>query len=189
MAQWYEETVGQLEPEFRKATDALLAVTNTGPGTKLLDLACGPGHTTAAAAATGASVLGVDLSSEMIKAAKRRYPDHMFSVGDMLEPPSGPWDAIVSRFGAHHVNPAWIKAAFAVLKPGGRLAIAEFDGNTEEARANGMQSAGPWENLLAQAGFSQVQSEVLHLDLERFEGTELPVPGDVVLIVSGSKPT
>lgn len=187
MAPWYDSVVGELEPEFAKATTAILDAAEAGPGRSVLDLACGPGHTTHAAATLGANVRGLDLSEEMVKLAKRRFPDQEFSVGDMLQPPAGPWDAIVCRFGAHHVDPAWTNAAFHVLAPGGRIAIAEFDDTTEKAHANGMRNAAYWEQLFLQAGFVEVSVTILKLDLARFEGKELPVPNDTVLIVTGSK--
>lgn len=52
-----------------------------------------------------------------------------------------------------------------------------------EAHANGMLKADHREQLLAEAGFSNVTVDIIRLDVDRFKGTEQPVPSDVVLIV------
>jgi len=155
-AAWYDHIVDDLEPELSKATQAMLDAVDAGPDTKLLDLACGPGHTTAAATALGACALGIDSSPVMIEAARRRFPGAAFEVRDMLEPPAGPWDAIVCRMGVHHTGPAWAAAAIDVLRPGGRIAIAELDDHGEHDHDNGMRRPEHWAGILADAGFVDV---------------------------------
>lgn len=164
-ADWYDEVVDLLEPELSKATQALLDAVDVRLGLRLLDLACGPGHTTAAAQAAGAAALGIDLSPKMVDAARRRFPDARFQVGDALTPPAGPWDAIVCRLGAHHLPDGWAQAAARVLAPGGRLAIAEFDGDHETRHENGMRGPDYWTTLLASAGFTDIQVTSRHLRL------------------------
>ncbi len=50
------------------------------PDERILDLGCGTGTLTAEIAACGAHVVGVDRSSEMIHAARRKFPAIQFEV-------------------------------------------------------------------------------------------------------------
>lgn len=158
-ATWSKEILQ--EPALVPATEALLDAVELRPGQRLLDLACGLGHTTAAATARGVDALGIDLSAKRIAAAQTRFPHAKFAVADASNPPAGPWDAIVCRFGAHHLAPTWAHAAHATLAPGGRLAIAEWPPRDEREHANGMRRARQWENVLTEAGFQQVRVETV----------------------------
>lgn len=153
----YNEQIDGLEPELRKATMALLASARIGPGMRVLDVACGPGHTTAAATEAGADALGIDASAQMIRHASTRFPHSRFEVGDMMRPPAGPWDAIVCRLGGHHADQRWIAAAAAALRSGGRLAIAETDAIDEAARAKNMKPPQEWARIMQAAGLLDVR--------------------------------
>jgi ubiquinone/menaquinone biosynthesis C-methylase UbiE len=91
-------------PVTTQSIDALLDAAHVRNGTKVLDVACGPGYVTAAAASRGASALGVDFSSEMVLEARRRYPGVQFMEGDAeaLTLPSAAFDAVVFNFGMLH---------------------------------------------------------------------------------------
>ena len=52
------------------------------PGERILDLGCGTGHLTAQIAESGAKVLGVDRSAEMVAAARLAYPNLEFEISD-----------------------------------------------------------------------------------------------------------
>lgn len=54
-------------------------------GERILDVGCGTGHLTADIAASGAEVLGIDSSEEMIAEARKRYPRLRFEVMDARE--------------------------------------------------------------------------------------------------------
>jgi trans-aconitate methyltransferase len=100
------------------------------PGERILDLGCGTGQLTAQIAAAGAEVVGVDLSAEMIAAARRNYPQLHFENGDAR---SLSWhkefDGVLSNAVLHWVLEADQAAASVArtLKPGGRF-VAEFGG-------------------------------------------------------------
>ena len=78
-ADHYGDAFGSLTSQ---TIPALLRAAGVGKGTRLLDVASGPGYVAAAAAGLGASVVGVDLSSEMVALAGGRYPGLEFMEGD-----------------------------------------------------------------------------------------------------------
>ena len=110
---------------------ALLDAARVGKSTRLLDVACGPGYAAAAAAARGATAIGVDFSSEMVEEARSRYPGIEFQEGDAerLAFSRSGLDAVVLNFGMLHLarpEQALIEAC-RVLSPGGRLAFTVWD--------------------------------------------------------------
>jgi len=110
----------------------ILDAGHAGTGTRVLDVACGPGYVTSAAAARGASAVGVDFSSEMVLEARRRYPGLEFMEGDSeaLNLPDAAFDAVVFNFGMlHFARPERaISEAHRVLRPGGRVAFTVWAG-------------------------------------------------------------
>ena len=100
------------------------------PGERILDLGCGDGQLTQRIAASGASVIGIDSSPEMVKAARARgvkadqvpaeklpYPDHIF-------------EAVFSNAVLHWVRgqDEMLSQVHRVLSPGGRF-VAEMGGH------------------------------------------------------------
>src|SRR5512144_390426 len=61
---------------------ALLDAATVAAGKRVLDVACGPGYATAAAAARGARVRGLDFSPAMLAIARARHPHLEFAQGD-----------------------------------------------------------------------------------------------------------
>ncbi len=149
--------IDALAPALADLDAALLDAIGAVPRMTVLDLACGPGQTSAAAAARGCVPIGIDLEAEMVATARARHPGLEFQIGDMLSPPAGPWDAATCRMGGHHVDAAWIQAVHATLRPGGRLAIAEMDGH-EDRSDQGMHAADHWIDLFEAAGFQGVEA-------------------------------
>lgn len=100
-------------------------------GERILDLGCGTGHLTAQIAETGATVVGIDHSADMIDAAKSAYPDIEFHCMDATGFSfSEQFDAIFSNAVLHWVQPPEdvIKRIVDALKPDGRF-VAEFGGH------------------------------------------------------------
>lgn len=161
-------------------TEALLDAVQAGPGVRLLDLACGPGHTAAAARSRGATVLGIDSSAAMIEQARQRFPALSFAVEDMAHPPAGPWDAITCRFGAHHAGPAWLGAAFRALRNGGRIAIVENEPLGAHDHG-GKVTASEWKRRLEEAGFVEVSVRALKVRIP----TPVPASGGNVAETPG----
>jgi len=100
-------------------------------GERIVDLGCGTGQLTAQIAASGAEVLGLDSSPEMVAQARRNHP------GLRFEPADGrsftiaePCDAVFSNAALHWMRPPEDVAASIsrALKPGGRF-VAEMGGH------------------------------------------------------------
>ena len=104
--------------------DTLLDAVGAASGTRLLDVACGPGFVAAAAARRGAAPIGIDFSAAMIADARRRHPEIRFDEGDAtaLRFDAGSFDAVVMNFGMLHLAQPdkAIAEAHRVLRPGGR---------------------------------------------------------------------
>jgi SAM-dependent methyltransferase len=110
--------------------DALLDRAAVGAGTRVLDLACGPGLVTWAAARRGAIATGYDFSEAMLREARRAHPDITFYQGDAEALPYADrmFDAVVSNFGMHHFAHPDRAAAEArrVLRPGGVFGFSSW---------------------------------------------------------------
>ena len=83
----------------------LLEVAEFSPGQHVLDVACGPGHLAAAAAARGAVAHGLDFSAAMVGVARKTHPEIVVIEGDAedLPYPDSMFHAAVSSFGMNHV--------------------------------------------------------------------------------------
>jgi SAM-dependent methyltransferase len=99
-------------------------------GEQILDLGCGDGQLTQRIAATGASVKGVDASSEMVAAARSRGIDAVQAPAELLPYPDACFDAVFSNAALHWVRDqdAMMAQVHRVLKPGGRF-VAEMGGH------------------------------------------------------------
>jgi trans-aconitate methyltransferase len=95
---------------------------------RILDLGCGDGFLTRRIAESGATVIGVDSSPEMIAAAKEQGVDARYADGEAL-PFDHEFDAVFSNAAIHWMNDqdAVLNGVYRALKPGGRF-VAEFGG-------------------------------------------------------------
>ena len=109
------------------------------PGTTALEIGCGTGHFTERFAATGARIIAVDISPDLLElAAGRRLPadrvrflDRRFEDVRCDDPDLAGWaprgfDAVIGSSILHHLDiDAALPAIQGLLKPGGRLSFAE----------------------------------------------------------------
>jgi SAM-dependent methyltransferase len=123
-AAYYQDTFGTLTMQV---VNALLDAADVRAGTRLLDVATGPGYVAAAAAARGATVVGVDFSSAMVERARQMHPTLEFAEDDAeaLAFAAAEFGAVVMNFGLLHLaSPeAAVSEAHRVLVSGGRYAF------------------------------------------------------------------
>jgi trans-aconitate methyltransferase len=100
------------------------------PGESILDLGCGDGQLTQRIAATGAHVLGVDASPEMVTAAQAHGIQAEHASAESLPFGNETFDAVFSNAALHWVRDqdAMMAQVHRVLKPGGRF-VAEMGGH------------------------------------------------------------
>lgn len=131
---WLRQAAG-LERQLEPVSEVLLAAAALRPGERVLDVGCGTGPTTRqAASAVGAdgSVTGLDVSADMVAAARAATGDAdgpvRWVVADVeaWDPDQQRWDVVLSRFGVMFFDDP--PTAFARLAeataPDGRLAVA-----------------------------------------------------------------
>ena len=109
------------EPYARRANDALFDRAGVGPGTRLLDIACGSGYAASVAAGRGATVAGLDASEALIAIARARTPGGDFRVGDMFALPfeDDCFDVATSFNGIWKGCEDALREARRVVRPGG----------------------------------------------------------------------
>lgn len=110
--------------------EALLELLAPRPGERILDLGCGTGDLAQKIAECGATVIGLDSSSDMIAAARAKYPAIEFMLGDATNFYfDDAFDAVFSNATLHWVKPPEdaVRCISNALKPSGRF-VAEFGG-------------------------------------------------------------
>ena len=122
-------SIDRIEQGIGDFGKAALVAASPRPGEKAIDVGCGLGGTTRAlaeAVGLGGHVLGVDISEELVSAARsHRVPNATFVVGNAATHPFEPasYDLVFSRFGVMFFGDP--VAAFRnfqqALKPDGRL--------------------------------------------------------------------
>ena len=152
------------QAQLASAQTQLLAGASLMPGARVLDVACGTGLVTfAAAQAVGPTgqILGVDLSGRMIEAARRRAEERKTSNttfarmdAESLDLPDAGFDVVLCSLGLMYMpDPERaVREMVRVLRPGGRLVLAVW----------GERSACGWAPLFPIVD-AEVSSEVCPL--------------------------
>jgi SAM-dependent methyltransferase len=123
-AEFYDDAFGALTSQ---TAGPMLDAVGASSGTRLLDVACGPGFIAGAAADRGAIVTGLDFAAAMVAQARRRLPTLTVREGDAEALPfdAGTFDAVVMNFGLLHLArpETALTEAHRVLRAGGRYAF------------------------------------------------------------------
>jgi 2-polyprenyl-3-methyl-5-hydroxy-6-metoxy-1,4-benzoquinol methylase len=100
------------------------------PGMRVVEVGCGTGLFTEMFARSGAHILAVDISPDLLVYARARnlpadqveFREARFEDCDV----DGPFDAVIGSSVLHHLDmKAALKTIFGLLKPGGKMAFAE----------------------------------------------------------------
>jgi ubiquinone/menaquinone biosynthesis C-methylase UbiE len=152
-------------------------------GDRVLDVGCGTGRlaiTFAGRVAPSGSVAGIDPAPEMIKRATSRARKHQVPVAfqvafaQRLPFPNATFDAVACTLALHHVaeddQQSAVQEMHRVLKPDGRLLIAEFDqGHGPHALLRWLRPSAPEHmaerahQLVDAAGFTAVTGRPTNL--------------------------
>jgi demethylmenaquinone methyltransferase/2-methoxy-6-polyprenyl-1,4-benzoquinol methylase/phosphoethanolamine N-methyltransferase len=165
----------------RRNSRMVIELAKVKPGDKVLDVGCGTGSLTLTAQSytgLGGKVYGIDAAPEMIEVAKKKASrsgvDVVFDVGliEELAFPDATFDVVINRLAIHHLPDDLKHRGFTeilrVLKPGGRLLIADFAPPTNPVFnhlasalvGSHMMHTNIWSlpPMLASAGFEEITS-------------------------------
>jgi SAM-dependent methyltransferase len=133
-----------VEALFRPVYERVIDETAVGPGTRLLDVGCGPGLAAQLAAARGACVAGLDAAEASLAIARERIPAGDFRQGEMEELPwpDGTFDVVTSfnafQFAADLEHA--LREARRVTAAAGRVAMVVW-GHDEDCEVAGLMAA------------------------------------------------
>jgi trans-aconitate 2-methyltransferase len=155
---WSARQYSSFESERTRPVRDLLSAVETTPVGRAVDLGCGPGNSTEVLAARfpDAVVSGLDSSSDMIAAARKRLPELRFGLVNIPEwNDAGPFDVILANAVLQWVpdHAVLMPRLMARLAAGGSLAVQMPDNLEEPAHRLMRQVAagGPWAAKLASA--------------------------------------
>jgi ubiquinone/menaquinone biosynthesis C-methylase UbiE len=135
-ALWEKGDFTRVGVAMRQSSDELVESLGVTQGMKVLDLACGDGNTALPEARRGAEVLGVDIASNLVAAARQRAKEAglaniRFEEGDatnLIHQKDQSFDLVVSIFGAMFApRPLDVaKEMVRVTRPGGRIVMGNW---------------------------------------------------------------
>jgi ubiquinone/menaquinone biosynthesis C-methylase UbiE len=178
LGEWFHDTLS-FHGTFRKLRQRTINLACIQPGEQVLDVGCGTGTLAMEAArrvGRAGRVAGVDPGTQQIararaKAARRIAPiEFQIGVIEQLPFPDQTFDVVFSTLMMHHLPTPLKRQGLAeiarVLKPGGRLVIADFKHKQERVGQAVRFHAGgsriqELAALLKETGFDQLETEEL----------------------------
>lgn len=122
----WETPAGRLRAARRG--DLILEGARIGPSSRVIEIGCGTGLFTERFAQSGAHILAVDLSPDLLALARQRHLPNVQFVEKSFEDCAvdGPFDAVIGSSVLHHLDleRSWPKI-MELLAPGGRVSFAE----------------------------------------------------------------
>lgn len=112
----------------------LVGLAGVGRGNRALDVCCGTGDIAELLAGTGAEVIGLDFTDEMLEVARHRAAQSRLAIrylnGDAMQLPfdDASFDAVTIGFGLRNLAgwEAGLREMQRVARPGGRLLVLDF---------------------------------------------------------------
>lgn len=168
---WSAEVYSQfLDLRTRPARDLLSAVPTIQPKV-IYDLGCGPGNSTVILKDRwpGATVIGLDSSSDMIDQAKKSYPDIEFILDDIENfSPKEKIDCLFANASLH-----WLKQheilfpkLLSFVNQGGVFAVQmpnNFHSPSHQAAVKVLQSKASWQPYLKKLFFAELKQPLFNL--------------------------
>ncbi|MEO7391910.1 MAG: class I SAM-dependent methyltransferase [Ramlibacter sp.] len=135
-ALWEKGDFTRIAESMRESGEDVVRQAGITPGMKVLDLGCGDGTTAIPSAKLGATVLGIDIASNLVAAGNRRASQAgltatcQFQEGDAcdLRIENKSFDRVISVFGAMFApKPLDVaREMVRVTKPGGRIVMCNW---------------------------------------------------------------
>jgi trans-aconitate 2-methyltransferase len=172
MADWNAELYLKFADERTRAARDLLARVPLDTPQSVYDLGCGPGNSTALLIErySKARITGIDNSPDMLKAARKAHPGHIFEEGDVATwRPLAPADLIFANAVFQWIpdHPRILKELCETLTPGGVLAVQMPDNLDEPVHVliREVAAAGRWADKLKSAARSSLAPAESYYDL------------------------
>lgn len=162
--------------EIKKDEDILPLLQEIGikEGDEILDLGCGTGRITSLLhSLSNGNVLGIDISSNMIDIAKKKYEGKdyaSFAVGDFISYKFDKKFDFVVIYNAfpHFLDKEGLKVALAnVLKDGGRIAIIHSLSRFQLSKAHSSCNMKTTRNLLSPAEEGQFFADLFDINIAK----------------------
>jgi len=131
----YQEMMVRFRDGFIKEDDAVL------------DIGCGPGNNGKIVSEAGVTLMGIDLSAEMVARAKANVPTGFFRKGDIRRIyEKGPFDVMIASFSIVHLLPEetreLIHRVAELLVPGGTFYLSFMVGKKDGFETTSFSGGG-----------------------------------------------
>jgi SAM-dependent methyltransferase len=183
-ALWEKGDFTRIARSMRESGEALVRSIGVAPGERVLDLGCGDGTTALPAAQLGASVLGVDIASNLVRAGNLRaqragLSNCRFEEGDACDLyalDDASVDLTISVFGAMFAPKPFdvARELVRVTRPGGRIVMGNWIPNDPTLVAQILKISAAYTPPPPQGFVSPMTWGIVESVLERFAAAGVP---------------